>query len=299
MGKQDQNEMEFENRVKEILAINPQDISSENLKNFIGKITNLVELVETNKKLKSKVDYIYKDSRVKSEENLLIEKGNVILKKANEILEEIESIIIESSVKFKTSDEVYSSHINQGVYTMSPDEAVAVELDNLRGKLAKDRKVSITEIKDVVSAANRVKWEFDTLKLPSPSEEKYKNLNDLAVDYEETMEKYDRLRRYTGQTDYEKLKGIWEWETIKNLTMGGVDYRLSPIYDAIGGNHLNYTSQRVSKEIEKYQTITISFQNRYIESIVKMDNRWWVKILYFIPRLIGKVAGLVWSKITF
>jgi len=292
------NIIELQNRIDEVLNINPQDISKENLISFTGKLANIVELIEAERTLKLKVDYINKNGRVKKEENNLIYQGNNILKIAGEILVKIDAIIKETGVKLKTSEEVYRNHVNQGVYTMTPDEVVATELDNLREKVGKDKKVSIGEIGGLISTINRLKWEFSTLNLPPLPEEEVNIINDMSDVYEETMERFQRLRKYTGQSDYDILKGVWEWETSKNLTSSGIDYRLSPIYDTIEGNHLNYNSQRVTKEVEKYQQTVRSFQNRFNESTAKLDNRWWVKLLLFIPQAIGKVIGFFLSKIT-
>ncbi len=289
---------ELKNRIDEVLAINPQDISKENLISFTSKLANIVELIENERTLKSKVDYINKNSRVKKEESNLVNQGNNILKIAGEILVKIDAIIKETGVKLKTSEEVYKSHLNRGVIMTTPDEVVATELENLREKVGKDKTVSIGEISGLISTINRLKWEFSTLNLPPLPEEEINIINDMSDVYEETMERYQRLRKYTGQSDYDILKGVWEWETLRNLTSSGIDYRLSPIYDTIEGNHLNYNSQRVTKEVEKYQQTVRSFQNRFNESTAKLDNRWWVKLLLFIPQAIGKVIGFFLSKIT-
>lgn len=263
---------QFDNRLKEILDIDPQTISTKkDAENFINAIVDWVDFIEGDAFYSEVVETIFKNEEYLAAQQELTEAANKILTHLKRMLTSANKFVTTNKMKLPTWDEVINAHLNQGVYSPTVAESLGSDL----GWLEKMKKegLPLNDVEHQVGNMFHTRFDFETLIGKHPyTENQLTKLQQLHDDYKAKLHSFEEVSRTTGISTYSDLRGVWEWRKGQQLSYNQMEILTGALAEIIQSSNFSsglYSIADVRKEAQAYQGKVRSAANRIGEVITK------------------------------
>lgn len=292
-------ENEYTNRRDEVLSYNISLIKGKvSVQRFLDKLCNWVEFLEKKQTYKKKIRSLYYNKSLLLSQNTVEEKGELLLSLLRYRYEKIKKFFkTNNHITLPTEDEVLKNHRKQSVFTTSLDEDLGITLERLSKKLSLERTLAVEEIEQMLYDLNHIRLDFQGLNLVFPiNTYELEELEEHLQELKKAKDTYHRLSNYFSTSDYELLKGVWEWKNEKPSNINQIRFLLSSVGLLISGNSKKIPYEELQDSLLRLQDAVSTVDKRLQENNVRNKYAWYNRIIKAITALLPRFIDILSPK---